>query len=157
MLVFTVINIIKDYFTRLKSNDKCYLSISKWVFYFGAFSSILLNFGVIAELETLLENNSIDINSFLITVLFLTVIVFCIFLSILQKIWRIEYNNNDIIFRNTFDVTKKYKKQDARIKHKKELTQLFVGNKKVTEWPCIMVNRQEAILFEKYISNKRHR
>ena len=152
MAIFLVVNIIKDVFMRSGfNNTRHFLKISKWVFYFGAISGPLLSVGVIAELEDIAVSETFEMNGLLIVILFSAIIAFCTFLALIQKIWRIEYNDEYIIFRNTFGITKRFSKKDVCMKCKKDMVKLYSKNKKITEWHNLMINMRDEMMFERYL------
>lgn len=146
-----VISVFNDVFHKYKEDTLNCLSLSKWVFYFGAIESFILCFGVAAEIESLITISSKSIESILLILLFLSTIIFGAILMFVQKIWCIRYDDNVILFRNSFGISKKYRSKNIFIRNKKEMVQLFIDDVKVTQWDNRLVDPYDEIHFEKFI------
>ena len=143
---------LKDYLGLKKEEPWNYFGLSKWIFYFGAFVGFSLSFGVIAELEYMVQLSTPNIESVLIVILFsLTILCSSIFM-VLQKTWCIKYNKTELIFRNSFGYIKKYPIIEIHIIHKKRMTELWFDNIKITQWDSLLVSWAEEISLEKFLN-----
>ena len=150
---FIVVDIIKDRVKKSKTDRYYHVSLSKWVFMFGMFVGLILTFGAIAELEYVFEHPYENhTESVLIIILFLSCITFGTLIALVQKIWRIKYNDREIIFRNSFGISKTYKNATVSISHNKKMTVLFVNGKKITQWDENLVNIDQDMLIQDFYS-----
>lgn len=150
-LLLMGISIFRDKFCKKKDDKWMHLSLAKWVFYFGAIESFILCFGVAAEVESLLEISWENIESILLILLFLIAVVFGSVMMFVQKMWHIKYDDNTIIFRNSFGFSKVYKNEKVFVRNRKEMTQLFIDDIKITQWDNRLMNMYEEIQFERSI------
>lgn len=154
ILLITIFKFLKNKIFVSKDNQGNYLTLSKWLFYFGAIASFILSFGVIAEVEYMKEQSSWNMESIGLIVLFLVVVVFGAILAYTQAMWYIKYDETKIIFRNSFGFSKTYSSANLRIGYRKGMTQLFVDDIKITQWDSRLMNMWEELEFEQFIESK---
>ncbi len=151
MLFLIVISALRDWKSPQKTGLWKQLALANWIFYFCAFASGFLCFGVVAELQEI-QIGASDMRESMPIIVFFSVIILCSgYIAVFQKIWRIRYHDDELIFRNFIGRTYRYPLKDVKIVTKKRMKQLYSGNKKITQWDELLVNMQEEILFERAI------
>ena len=125
-----------------------YLKISNWVFYFSGIVSFVLTFGIIAILEEK------DIEQYGVCMLFLACCVICVVLMLIQKVWQIKYNGEDLIFRNAFGQIKRYKVADITIINGQRITRILLDDKTVIKWDTIIMNLEQDVALSKFLSSR---
>ena len=146
-----VANAFKIYYKKKAPTSRWKeLYIANWVFYFGGFCSFLFCFALWGEMEEPQPR-------IWVYVIFGVSCVGCVLLMVLQKIWRIRYDDEMLVFRNSFGVVSRYPMADLYIKERKNVFCLMCLDREVTRWePCIM-NIWASIEFEKALLNAKGR
>lgn len=147
VIVYTAIS--KHYFK--KENEWSYLSISDSVFYICGAISFFLSFGIIAIIKEQ------DRDSISIGILFFVACLLCIWIMLIQKIWRIKYNNDVLIFRNCFGVTQKYNVCDIRFADGSRVSKIFLNKKPIISWDTLIINTAEDVAISIFFRQLAHK
>lgn len=124
-----------------------YLTLAKWVYYFGSGASFVLSFGLYGIVEDI-ENDD--------GTLYIFIFAICIgvMLSFMQKVWSIKYNTTTLIFRNSFGFVKEYNIRELELVEKENMIEIRLNGKKIIEWPILLANSKEDIEFYKFMKTK---
>lgn len=155
MLLLIVIFAWKERKFQKKVDSWNRLSLAKWVFYFCAFASGFLCFGVVAELQELQVGVPDMWESVALIAFFLAFILICGYIVVLQQIWQIKFNDNELIFRNFIGKIYRYPIGSVSIITKNRMKQLYIGKKKITQWDELLIDAKEELLFERTVQTKR--
>lgn len=134
---------------RSTENAWNYLRISNWVFYFCGVASFSLAFGIAAILEDQ------DMTQYPICVLFSAACVFSAAMMITQGVWQIKYNSQELIFRNSFGISKKYNMKDLAIVEDKRMTRIVFNGNTIIRWDSSIMNINEEIALHKAFRHMR--
>lgn len=77
------------------------------------------------------------------------------FLVIWSVMWKIEYDDTTLIYRNVFGIKKKYYINNIMLVQRNQYTYIINDNKKVTSYNFHLMNVFEVIEFEKTILAKK--
>ena len=65
--------------------------------------------------------------------------------------WKISYDDNSLIYRNCFGISKEYPFSELRIKTKDICIEIYCNEKKITDYVTLMSITPEATEFEKKV------
>ena len=143
-----IYNIISD--KRTKNDVWKRLTIAKWVFYFCGIAAWVLSFGVIAEVEAMESRNQEQIG---VCVCFCVACVTCACIMFFQRMWYIKYNDEVLIFRNSFGLVKKYYIDELTIIDGERVNQICHNGKTVIKWDNMIMNLEEEIEIYQHFKN----
>lgn len=147
-IVFWSIEMIVFSVVKKENSQNKYISSSKGLHYFCSVLTIVIN------LALFLNIMDYD-NSFLwFYVLFTIASVLSVLIMLWVVFWKIEYNDNELIYRNIFGKKQKYDINNISLKSKNDTTTVMYKNKKVTNYNLMMVNIFSLIEFETFIETK---
>lgn len=130
---------------RFRSKDSWnYLRIADWIFYFCGIISFSLSFGCAAILEDR------DTAQYATCLLFAVACITGTAIMFVQKTWRIKYNNDILIFRNSFGFTKEYSINKLTFIEEKRFSRIICNGKTVVKWDTSIMNIDEDISIHKY-------
>lgn len=131
---------------RIRSrNSWNYLRISDWVFYFCGIVSFSLSFGCAAILE---DNDS---SQYATCLLFAVACITGMVIMFVQKIWRIKYNSDILIFRNSFGFSKEYRINQLTLIEDKRFSRIIHNGNTVVKWDSSIMNTAEDISIHKHL------
>ena len=151
--VYQTINLLSifcDLFRRKIQNDEWNnFGIARWVYYFCGVIATIFPLGIIAIMKE--ANRSTD--DIAIIIIFLVACILSNCIMILQKIWRIKYNDEIVVFRNSFGIVRRYKINDLRLIESSRLCKVLYNGKTIIQWDSLIMNTIEEVNFCRTISN----
>ena len=146
-LLFMIYYIIHD--IRKKDDGWKKLTIAKWVFYFCGIVSFVLSLGLGAEVEALELQNKGPSG---VSVIFGLACIISAYIMFFSKMWFIKYNEEVLIFRNSFGVTKRYHIDELTITDGNRENRIWHKGKVVIEWDTMIMNIKEEIAIYKHFN-----
>lgn len=128
-----------------KTNNINILKMANWVYYFLSIGSFLLCFGLAEEIKADPQEKD-----FGVIVIFSVAILTAICIILVQKIWYIKYDEKELIFRNSFGITKKYNINELSLVEKERMSEIYFKGKKIIEWDTAIVNIKQDIEISKF-------
>lgn len=128
-----------------KSNSVNILTVANWVYYLTSVGSFLLCFTLFEEIKA---------NAFEGIVIFSVAVLMGICLMLVQKIWYIKYDDKELIFRNSFGITKKYNIKELSLVEKERMSEIHYNGKKIIEWDTAIMNIKQDIEISKFFYRK---
>lgn len=128
-----------------KTNNINSLTIANWVYYFSSIVSFFFCFTLIEEIKADPQEKD-----FWFIVLFSVAILTAICIILVQKIWYIKYDEKELIFRNSFGITKKYNINELSLVEKGRISEIHFKGKKIIDWDTTMVNFKQDIEISKF-------
>lgn len=144
---FVLYHIIRMY--RLKKSEKegwRHLTVADWLFYFCATVSFCFSLSLY---DMLYDFNLEELS---LCIIFGITVVTTFLLMLWQNIWLIRYNNNILIFRNSFGIKKEFLTNEIVILSGERVTKILCNGKEITKYDIMYMNLKEVILFEKEIN-----
>ena len=92
-----------------------------------------------------------------------TILIFSFWILIYATTaWKISYDEDVLVYRNCFGISKKYPFSEIRIKTKDICIEVYCNQKKITDYVMLVTNTPEATEFEKKVMmnntyNRKHR
>lgn len=77
-------------------------------------------------------------------------ILTAICIIIVQKTWYVKYDDKELIFRNSFGITKKYNINELSLVEKERMSEIYFKGKKIIEWDTAIVNIKQDIEISKF-------
>ena len=146
IIAVTTVHLIKG---RHSSNSEWkYFKISNWVFYLCAICAFVLSFGIAAIIEDQ------DTTTYAIGVLFTIACIFSAVMMAVHSLWQIKYNDTQLIFRNSFGVSKSYYLIQLHIVDEGRMTHLKYEGKTIAKWDSSIMDTKQEIAFHRAISLK---
>ncbi len=93
----------------------------------------------------------IEDKNIVMSAIFASAVVFGIYLMLAQKLWRITYGEQLLIFRNSFATTHTYQISEINLLNKGRTTVLRHNEKKITSWDFMLVNIDEDIALMRFL------
>lgn len=138
---------------RLSQKDEWnYLCIADWVYYLCGVIASTLSFGIIA----ILEENPMGRGDLLVGFVFIVSCAISTCLMILQKVWRIQYNDEILIFRNSFGIVRQYKIDELVLSESGRLCGILHNEKKIIQWDTLIMNTNEEISLCRFLLRGNH-
>lgn len=109
------------------------------------FSFIFFCFTLIEEIKADPQEKD-----FRFIVLFSVAILTAICIILVQKIWYIKYDEKELIFRNSFGITKKYNINELSLVEKGRISEIHFKGKKIIGWDTTIVNFKQDIEISKF-------
>ncbi len=119
-----------------------YVTVNNWIFYFGGIVVAIMPSGLIG---CIVDKNIV------MTVIFATAVLFGIYLMVAQKLWKITYDEYNLIFRNSFGMSHKYQTSEINILNKGRTAVLRNNEKKITSWDFMLINIDEDIALMRFL------
>lgn len=141
-------NIVVKYLYK-RTPRQC-LRIADWVYYLCGVSAVVLPFGIVG----VLEENAIDSDDRLICIIFVCACFVATGIMILQKIWKVEYNCETLIFRNSLGIRRRYKMDELEYREGKRLCEIRWRGKKIIQWDSLIMNTREEIALSRFLIKK---
>ena len=128
-----------------------YLRIAQWVYYICGVYCVVFPFGIIG----VLEEDIMSGDNLFIGILFACACIVSTIIMIIQKIWKIQYNSDILIFRNSFGIKYRYKLNELVEFEGKRLCGLQHNGKKVIQWDSLIMNSLEEISLGRVLRGKK--
>ncbi len=130
-----------------KKNGWNYMRIADWVYYLCGVCASTLPFGIIG----ILEENDISKDDLGVGIIFVCACFVATSMMILQKIWKIQYNHEILIFRNSFGIVRQYKIEELCFFDGKRLCVIKHQGKRVVQWDTLIMNTKEEVALCKFL------
>lgn len=142
--IFLVLMLVCRAFThkRYRQQHPNQFTVAPWVFYASGIMSLGLSFGLYGTL---------DIGGY---VIFILACFTGIILMYVQMIWKIEYNEEELLFRNTFGIVRKYPIQGLSIIEGERVYKLMYNDKKIAEWDILIVDIEAEVRMARFITQQ---
>lgn len=125
-----------------------YMCIADWVYYLSGIIAFTLSFGIVA----ILAENPIDKEDLAICFIFAISCVGATCLMTLQKVWRIKYNDEILIFRNSFGSVRQYRIDDLILFENGRLCGILHNEKRIIQWDTLIMNTKEEISLCRFLT-----
>ena len=125
----------------LNNNSWNYFSIASWVYYLCGIIATILPLGIIATIE----EGDISAEDFAICLIFFVTCVISNCVMVIQKVWRIKYNDEIVVFRNSFGIVRKYKIKELRLSENDRLCKILYNGKRIIQWDTLIMNVSEEV------------
>lgn len=135
-------------FQKKRKDVNC-LTVASWVYYFCSIVSFLFCFTLYEEIIADVENRSLEF-----IILFSIAIFTMICMMLVQKIWCVKYDDKELIFRNSFGVTRKYNINELSLVEKERMSEIHFKGKKIIEWDTLIVNFKQDLELSKFFHRK---
>ena len=146
--IFLVLMLICRAFThkRYRQQHLNQFTVAPWVFYASGIISLGLSFGLYAR-----PIIDVDISIF---VLFVSACLTCTIIMYLQIVWKIEYNEEELLFRNFFGIVRKYPIQGLSIIEGERINKLMYNDKKIAEWDFLIMDIEADVRMARFITQQ---
>lgn len=134
--------------TKLVKRDTWnYMRIADWVYYLCGVCAATLPFGIIG----VIEENLMSKDDLTVCIIFVCACVVATGIMILQKVWKIQYNCETLVFRNSFGIVRQYKIVELDLFESERLCEIQHQGKRVIQWDTLIMNTEEEIALCRFL------
>ena len=133
---------------KMQNNKWFYFGIARWVYYSCGIGVSILTLGIIAIIKE--ENRSTE--HIAISWLFLTYCIMANCIMVVQRVWKIKYNDEIVVFRNSFGIVREYNINDLHLLDNDRLCKVLCNGKTIIQWDTLIMNTIEEVNFCRTIS-----
>lgn len=118
------------------------MHIAQWVYYLSGVMATTLSFGIIGILEETPKSH----DDIFVCLIFGIACTGATILMVLQKVWKVQYDSETLLFRNAFGRVKQYKIKELTYSEKGRLCTVLHNGRKVIQWDTLIMNNIEEVL-----------
>ncbi len=131
-----------------KRNAWNYMRIADWVYYLCGVCASTLPLGIVGAVE----ENVMSKDDLAVCIIFICACIVATSIMILQKVWRIQYNNEILIFRNSFGCVRQYRIDELEPFENGRLCGILCNRKRIIQWDTLIMNTEEEISLCRFLS-----
>ena len=124
------------------------LSTSKFTYYLCSLLSLIV------ALALYLNFKDYDNSIIWFYVIFGLATILSMILVLWNIMWRVEYTNRLLVYRNIFGTIKKYDIEKIWLTSKNQYTSIMINNKKITDYNFMFMDIEEVRTFESRFNKK---